>query len=241
MNHVTNFLLSLVFVPKCISCGKTLSPNSALCLCDPCREGLSEQLKITCEKCGRPISGRGPDNFCASCRKSRYRFQRLFGASLYEGNMRRALIRYKFHRRTGAAKTFGFLIAECYKALGLSGAEVVSYVPLHPRRLHMRGFHQTRLLAEHAGKALGLPVEPLLKKAKNTKPQSSLKGKERRQNIRGSFEALKGSHIKGRHVLLIDDIATTNMTTDECARILIGAGAKAVTVGVVAVTPPPNQ
>lgn len=237
MKRLINFLLSLLYVPKCVRCGRSLCPETVLCLCEACRKEIPDLGELQCDKCGRPISGSGPDHFCASCRFTRYHFERIFAASLYQGLMRRSLILYKFYHKTSYAKTFALLIAERYREIGFSGTDVITYVPLHPKRLRKRGFHQTQMLAEFVGEALELPVKPLLKKIRNTKPQSSMKGKDRLKNVRGSFEALSEDEIKGRHVLLIDDIATTGMTTDECARILKRSGAKTVNVGVVAVTP----
>jgi ComF family protein len=97
-----------------------------------------------------------------------------------------------------------------------------------------RGFNQAYELAGYAGRVLDLPLHAsALRRRRNTRAQSGLSRKQRRQNLRGAF-SWHGSRKPGRHVALIDDVMTTGTTVTECARILKKAGAKRVDVWVAA-------
>lgn len=129
---------------------------------------------------------------------------------------------------------------------------IITFVPLHWQRLAQRGYNQSEILARGVGKKLGLPVLSLLKKVKKTKRQAELSGSKRRQNLEGVFEVNLKCHsgkegllvrnlkdsclrrndkidiLKGKTIVLIDDVCTTGSTLNECARVLRAAGAKEV-------------
>jgi ComF family protein len=102
-------------------------------------------------------------------------------------------------------------------------------VPLHPRKLRERNFNQSLLLARSAAHLLGAELDFLsLRRIKYTQPQTGLKSNERRKNVRGAFEVVNRNVVKGRSVLLVDDVTTTGSTLNECARTLRRAGAREV-------------
>jgi ComF family protein len=113
-------------------------------------------------------------------------------------------------------------------------ADLLAPVPLHPKRLKARGFNQALLLAQ------AFPDKPLAREAlvrvRHTRPQVGLNPKERRDNVKGAFAVPDPAQVRGKNVLLVDDLLTTGATVKECARVLIKAGAKRVellTVGRV--------
>jgi len=109
--------------------------------------------------------------------------------------------------------------------------DVVVPVPLHRRRLWWRGFNQAALLAMTIARRLDTPVElRSLTRSRVTMPQTSKDHDERRRNVRRAFAVTSSSRIRGRRVLLVDDVMTTGATVDECARVLIAAGAARVDV-----------
>jgi ComF family protein len=114
----------------------------------------------------------------------------------------------------------------------VDAADLLVPVPLHPRRLKERGFNQALLLAK------AFPDKPLARevliRVRHTMPQSGLNPKERRENVKRAFTAPRPEEIKGKSVLLIDDVYTTGATVRECARILRQAGALEVAVLTVA-------
>lgn len=117
----------------------------------------------------------------------------------------------------------------------VNSADVISYVPLSRQRLRSRGYDQARLLAEYLAKASGKRCVPVLKKHRNTAPQSGTGGaEERKKNIKGAYVPLNSKDFRGLTVLLTDDIVTTGSTVSECAAVLKTAGAKSVYAVTVA-------
>ncbi len=109
--------------------------------------------------------------------------------------------------------------------------DVVIPVPLHPRRLWWRGFNQAALLAMTISHRLDKPIElDALMRSRMTTPQTSQDHDARRRNVRRAFSVARSARIKGRRILLIDDVMTTGATVDECARVLVAAGAARVDV-----------
>lgn len=104
-------------------------------------------------------------------------------------------------------------------------------VPLYKKRLRERGFNQSALLGKYVAKRLGVPLNLYsLARNRDTRPQVGLSAKERKKNIRNAFEIKEEGVIKGRRVLLIDDVFTTGATTRECSKVLKKAGVQEVFV-----------
>ena len=102
-------------------------------------------------------------------------------------------------------------------------------VPLHRKRKSLRGFNQAQDLGKALEKRTGIQsISSLLLRARNSPPQTSLEGKARRKNIKGAFGIKKEIKVKGKTILLVDDVYTTGSTLEECARILKQAGAREV-------------
>ena len=105
--------------------------------------------------------------------------------------------------------------------------ELIVPVPLHRKKMRIRGYNQAALLAEVLGEITGISVdEDILVRVKNTKPLKQLNDKERRRSIRGAFSVRKS--VWAKTIVLIDDIYTTGSTLDEAARVLLKAGAEKV-------------
>jgi len=110
-------------------------------------------------------------------------------------------------------------------------------VPLHPRRLRARGFNQSLLLAKCVAREIGAELDFLsLRRTRFTKPQTELSSEERKKNVRKAFEVLKPEVVKGRTIVLVDDVATTGSTLNECAKALKRVGADGVLCLVLART-----
>jgi ComF family protein len=102
-------------------------------------------------------------------------------------------------------------------------------VPIHPKRKRRRGFNQAQAIAEELEKIKGLKVaKGILVKVKNVPAQTSLEAEDREKNVIGAFRVAKEDHVKGKRLLLIDDVYTTGATIRECSRVLKKAGAKEV-------------
>ena len=113
--------------------------------------------------------------------------------------------------------------------------ELLVPVPLHPQREAKRGYNQAALLAVALGEEIGLPVaEQALQRVRNTASQTKLTRQERRVNVNAAFEMKTGADFQGKHVVLVDDVATTGATLEACAITLLQGGAKNVSAFTLA-------
>lgn len=103
-------------------------------------------------------------------------------------------------------------------------------VPMHPSRERERGFNQASELCKHLSRLTHIPVESVLLRTRPTKVQAGLSSRERRLNLTGAFKVSQKERVKGRSLLLIDDVFTTGATVNECAKILKESGAYRVHV-----------
>jgi ComF family protein len=186
---------------------------------------------------------------CTMCRMAPPQFDRAVAFSNYEDELRRMLHLLKFDGMRGIAEhVLGDGMAAAVRRLRESAASelVVVPVPLFATREKMRGFNQARLLAEAAVKRLRR-LEPewtlrltvqALERVKDTRALYALNPTQRRQSLRGAFRVVDAEAVRGREVLLIDDIMTTGATARECARVLKRAGAEKVWVVTAAKAQP---
>lgn len=209
---LTEFLKDLLFPRKCVFCGQVLSMDETD-LCHECRDAAPEY----------DGSGKMPRNISG-----------VSAVWFYEGTVRESLLRFKFHNKPGYAKAYGPMLA-LRVARELPGVDVITWVPVSAERRNERGYDQSELLAKAVSKELGIPAKPSLKKIRHNPAQSGIADAEaRRANVADAYIVRDASAVKGRKVLLIDDILTTGATAGECARMLIEAGAATVFLGTVA-------
>jgi ComF family protein len=180
----------------------------------------------------RPETG-DKARWCAHCPTRPIHFDSAFAAAAYRGAARDAVKALKFHGRMemGAlmARRMTLALDEEQERLGPTAALIP--VPLHFfRRVH-RGFNQSEVLARGVGGMAGLTVlDRALVRAKFTRQQTLLDYDARRRNVAGAFRVADPGAVRGRAVLLIDDVLTSGATVNECARVLRDAGAAAIHV-----------
>uniref|UniRef100_A0A7V3JAM6 ComF family protein n=1 Tax=candidate division CPR3 bacterium TaxID=2268181 RepID=A0A7V3JAM6_UNCC3 len=206
------FLLDFFFPKKCVGCGK-----EGIWLCKDCYAQIL--LK------GLPFIRLTGDLDGVVC------------GSVFEGILREAIHVFKYEGVKELATPLSRLLAQRFRETGLDFGRVsLIPVPLSKRKELERGFNQAGLLAEAVGKKLGFGVlAGVLIKTKDTVSQTELKGEERKENVKGSFDFVGEKRlVKGKVLCLVDDVMTTGSTLNECARVLKKAGAKAVWGLVVA-------
>ena len=153
----------------------------------------------------------------------------------YEGLARDSLLRFKFGGRQSYAAAYGRLLAARIQGELRAEFDLLTYVPVSPRRRWSRGYDQVRLLAEAVGRELGQKPVRALKKIRHNPAQSSLREREqRRANVLRAYRAVCPEALAGQRILLLDDIITTGATVSECARVLQTAGAAQVLCAAVA-------
>jgi len=193
-------LLDLVFPPRC----------------EVCRTMETDGL---CENCEKKITLLKPSAF-------------IHSVGAYEGPLKTAILRFKFKKKLNLAEPLGALMVKYLsRSLDVNNIDFLVPVPLHLKRLKQRGFNQSELLAHIVTKYYDIPtVSGLLFRVKDTHPQFNLPRTERFKNVRGAFEVKGTPFLKGKSVLLIDDIYTTGSTISECTRVLRENGANNVHV-----------
>lgn len=220
-----------------------MASDASLRICRDCWDSFQPWTGPSCLRCGLPfvsVHALDSDNpECGACREDPPGFDQARSYGLYVGYLRRVILRLKFGRHERLGHRLGGLLAFSWNSIeGLRHVEapVILPVPLHPSRRCERGFNQAELLAEGLIKALdqgnGAPghraVSRCLCRKRATPPQTGLSLAARRENLRGAFEVVTAERIRGRTVVVIDDVMTTGATLSACARTLKHAGAARV-------------
>ena len=228
MHPVISQIINLIYPARCPICDEI--EQRQLHLCENC-EKETERIKERCTGCGCP------KNSCI-CHKNQFSLG-LSSPFLYKDKLRIAIHRFKFGDEPELAKYFGKEVAECVKEeFGEVMFDIVTCVPQTKRKRRKRGYNQSALLAKEIAKRLSLPFDELLLiKTRDTADQHDLKGKARITNLKNAFAADKPDAVKGKTILLCDDIKTTGATLNECRKTLLESGAEAVYCATIAVTP----
>lgn len=232
MQKFLSGLAGLLFPPKCAICGTGTERDG---FCDNCLARVSFITSPMCPKCGLPYPvEEGVDHLCAECIAESTREGQHFSvarsAGIYKDNILKLVHRFKYGRKMSAGRLLGSIMAKRAEGLfEIRQYDIMVPVPLHRQRLKQRGFNQSLFLARELARAFAIPVDfESLKRTRDTGPQVDLGGDERRDNVKGAFEAADA--VKGKKVLLIDDVLTTGSTARECARALVSKGALDVAV-----------
>lgn len=178
---------------------------------------------------------------CLSCSQEEPAFTRAAAYGSYDAGMRDLIHLLKYEHVRPAANLLGRMLAEVIVDLSPAFTDklVVIPVPLHVSKLRQRGFNQSEAIARtalklHPAGLSGKPNASALVRQKNTTSQTGLTPAQRRENMRGAFAVTRPADVRGRDVLLVDDVMTTGTTASECARSLRRAGAERVFVATVA-------
>jgi ComF family protein len=225
-------LADLLLPPVCIVC-RTRIGNHGL-LCGACFAEIDFIAPPLCERLGVPLpyeTGDGP-NLSASAIANPPAYYRARAAARYSATMRDLIQSFKYRDRHEGLPLFGRWLVKAGHEL-LADADLIVPVPLYRSRLWSRRFNQSALLAQAAGRLSGVPVDCfVLKRVRATASQVGLTAKQRKRNVAGAFkiDPTRKQRIKGKRVIVIDDVVTTGATVEACAKTLKRAGAAHVDV-----------
>jgi len=235
LNRLAVAAIDVLLPPRCLSCGAAVGRSGTLCAA--CWRGITFLGRPCCACCGLPFDfDLGEQSLCGGCVRSAPPFTRARAVMRYDDASRKLVLGFKHGDRLHFAPAFGQWLKRAGAEL-LADADLIVPVPLHWTRLFARRYNQAAVLAHALKAAGGPPVAPdwLIRK-RRTPPQGKTGAESRRRNVAGAFALKPGKSVKGKRILVIDDVFTTGATVSECARVLKRNGAAQVDVLTLART-----
>ena len=218
--HVLDFALP----PRCGGCGAIVDEVDSFCA--DCWTQIEFLGSGGCEVCGLPLEGTEAET-CARCLARPPRLQRMRAATAYGEISRSIAIRFKYGRKVALGRTMARFMAPLLD--GVPDDALLVPVPLHRRRIWRRGFNQSAIVAREVARRTGARYQAdALQRVKPTPPLKGLSVSQRRRTVAGAFRISPRTELRGRTVILIDDVLTTGSTANACARVLQRAGAARV-------------
>lgn len=219
----------------CLACGREIFDGGRFCA--DCEKAAPYIGGDFCARCGRKTVTF--TEVCDNCKNTVLNFEFARSVFTYEGIAVKMIGKFKFGGAPYMGEEFAELIADKIIGSGIA-CDVVTYVPMTRREKRKRGYNQSEKIAAALGKILDVEVKPLAEKVKETPRQVGLSGKARKENLEGAFAVKKRKEVRGKRVILVDDVMTTGATVNNVAARLKGAGAKSVYVFTVASAVPPR-
>ena len=233
-------LTLFIYPPTCTGCGQSSHSNRLEPFCPDCLRTLELISEPYCPVCGVPYAKEiSNSHLCGDCLAGIHYFDRARSTGSYRGSLREVLHRFKYGGRTSLARPLAHMLIAPGKHLArLHKIDRIIPVPLHPKRLRQRGFNQASLLARRLGSALKISVDYVsLQRSRWTEPQTGLTRRQRATNVKGAFSLKSSKKVRGKGILLVDDVLTTGETVNQCVRVLKkDGGAREVAVLTVART-----
>ncbi|WP_297491071.1 ComF family protein [Acidocella sp.] len=231
MKPLFRWLLDTVLPPSCLACDTPVEKEGQFCV--TCFKSANFVSAPLCRCCGVPLpyaEAGGGVRKCPSCIATAPAFTQARAALRYDETAKRMILPLKYADHTEAVKGLAELMRRPGEPL-LQAANLLVPVPLHATRLRARRFNQAALLAIQLARLTGRPVGvDLLVRRRETMPLEGLDLAARRAELEGAIAMRPDGDVRGKRVLLIDDVMTSGTTANECARVMLEAGARRVDV-----------
>jgi ComF family protein len=227
--------LSLIYPPCCEGCGAAVEHPHYLCV--RCAAGAVRIEPPFCEVCSEPFRGAITGTFqCANCAARKFRFSSAVARYSSEGVVRDFIHRFKYFREYHLRHPLAAWAAEALEDPRIRAQAVDALVPVPLFRARERGreFNQAEVITRLVSRKANLPVSDCLLRTRNTTSQVTYDRKMRMENLRNAFRMRHSVDVRGLHLVLVDDVLTTGSTLDECAGVLLKAGATSVRAITVA-------
>lgn len=236
LRRIINSLADIIYPKACVVCKNNLKNKASVdnLVCAGCWSKIKNNLPPFCHFCGRHLPPCNlTKNICPACLKKQLHFNRAFSPFMYEGVIKELIHAFKYKNKDYLGQTLSRPMVGFIKEynLPIKDIDFILPIPLSKTRLREREFNQAEILAKGIAQEFKkeLLAETLLRH-RHTKTQTELEEKERLLNVKGSFSVARPQEIKGRNLLLVDDVLTTAATCSEAAYALKGAGANIVFV-----------
>jgi ComF family protein len=235
-------LADLIIPPACLACQEPLAGHDAICA--SCWTDISFIRAPLCDRLGLPMPfDTGGTIVSAAATANPPNYDRARAVAHFSGVMREMILQFKYGDTHNARKLFGRWLSSAGAEL-IADCDVIAPVPMHRRHLLARRFNQSALLAQELARTCNRHYEPrLLNRVRHTESQVGLTSAQRRRNLAGAFAVTERqkARIKGRKILLVDDVITTGTTLNACARAIRRAGAARVDALALAIRTPDSQ
>lgn len=213
-------VLELLFPSKCIICANYQTDAK---VCSECWGNITFINKPCCAICSAAFEFETEENsICGACIQNRPNYDRAISLMKYDDYSKKIIHKFKYQDQLHILEYLTTLMNNMGKEI-IKQADIIAPVPMHKYKLLKRGYNQAALLAMRIAENSNLIYLPqLLIKNKSTIAQADLNKKQRMSNIKGSFvlNSKFSTEIKGKNILIIDDVVTTSATINECAKIL---------------------
>jgi ComF family protein len=235
LRRFINALVDIVYPKKCLACKEKLRiPSQKEPICAKCLAKIKRNIPPFCSSCGRHLEKSNfVKNICPRCLKAKLHFDRAFSPFVYEGVIKELIHEFKYKSKNYLGSYLSAMMVEFIKEynLPIEYIDFIIPIPLHKTKLREREFNQAQVLAEFIAKDFnkGILVDAF-RRHRYTKTQTGLETTERLKNVKDSFSVTKPQILKGKNLLIIDDVLTTGATSSEAAGALKEAGANIVFV-----------
>ncbi len=223
---------SILYPHICLNCGA--AGEDGIDFCSRCYQNLP-WIEFACKRCALPLATESA-SICGACSNRKIYFDQAFVPLLFDEFVRDAIHQFKFNHKLNYGKLLATLLLRQILLHQLTLPDVLIPVPLHRNRIRNRGFNQALEIARILNKQIGSTINKKnIRRVRSTHAQMDLPAAKRQANVKNAFQLLTtDSSLKGKHVVIIDDVMTTGSTVNEVAKCLKKAQARQIDVWCIA-------